>query len=506
MTDTADTTRRRVLLGLGTAATAGLAGCGGQGGGDATSTPTATATETATPTETPTETATETPSGSASLRVAHMSPNAPNVDVYADGSAVLEDVAFGAVSDYLEVPAGERQLRITPAGQSGTTVFEGAVPVESGTAYTVAAVGEVGDMADQPFEPLVLEDDNSDPGGDMARVRLVHASPDAPAVDVTLASNGDVLFDGVAFGESGYVTVPAGDYTLQIRGDTDSNDGDVVAEFDVSLDGGQVYTGFAAGYLSPDDEPADTAFDLIVANDTGGGMMESPDPASLRVAHMSPNAPNVDIYADGSAVLEDVAFGAVSDYLEVPAGERQVRITPAGQSGTTVFEGAVPVESGTAYTVAAVGEVGDMADQPFEPLVLTDDNSDPGDDMARVRLVHASPDAPAVDVTLASNGDALFDGVAFGESGYVTVPAGDYTLQVRGDTDSNDGDVVAEFDVSLTGGGVYTAFAAGYLSPDDEPADTAFDLLVSQDTGGSMDGSGGNGMSMGAPSGGLLGR
>jgi hypothetical protein len=435
-----------------------------------------------------------------------MSPNAPNVDVYADGSAVLEDVAFGAVSDYLEVPAGERQVRITPAGQSGTTVFEGAVPVESGTAYTVAAVGEVGDMADQPFEPLILTDDNSDPGSDMARVRLVHASPDAPAVDVTLASSGDVLFDGVAFGDSGSVTVPAGDYTLQVRGDTESNDGDVVAEFDVSLAGGEVYTGFAAGYLSPDDDPADAAFDLLVANDTGGGMMESPDPATLRVAHMSPNAPNVDVYADGSAVLEDVAFGAVSDYLEVPAGERQVRITPAGDAETTVFEGAVPVESGTAYTVAAVGEVGDMADQPFEPLVLEDDNSDPGDDMARVRLVHASPDAPAVDVTTGGGmGNTLFDGVAFGDSDSVTVPPGDYTLQIRGDTESNDGDVVAEFDVSLTGGGVYTGFAAGYLSPDDDPSDTAFDLVVSQDAGGSMDGSGGNGMSLDAPSAGPLG-
>ncbi len=39
---------------------------------------------------------------------------------------------------------------------------------------------------------------------------------------------------------------------------------------------------------------------------------------------MSPNAPNVDVYVDGSAVLEDVPFGAVSDYLEVPAGARTV--------------------------------------------------------------------------------------------------------------------------------------------------------------------------------------
>jgi hypothetical protein len=486
MTDTSDTTRRHVLLGLGTVATTALAGCGGNGG-DATATPTETETETETaePTETETETA--------NLRVAHLSPDAPDVDVYADGSAVLEGVSFGTVSAYLEVPAGDRQLRITPAGDEGTTVFEGAVPVEADADYTVAAAGEVGDMADRPFEPLVLADDNATPDDDTARVRLVHASPDAPAVDVTLASNGDALFDGVAYGESGYVEVPAGEYTLQVRGDTEGNDGDVVAEFTFEVDGGEVYTGFAAGYLSPDDESADTPFDLLVARDTQGGMLEVTQPsggtANLRVAHLSPTAPRVDVYADGSAVLEGVSFGTVSAYLEVPAGDRQLRITPAGDEGTTVFEGAVPVEADADYTVAAAGEVGDMADRPFEPLVLADDNATPDDDTARVRLVHASPDAPAVDVTLASNGDALFDGVAYGESGYVEVPAGEYTLQVRGDTEGNDGDVVAEFDVNLGGGTVSTGFAAGYLSPEDDPADTPFDLILATDAGGSMGGS-----------------
>jgi hypothetical protein len=89
-------------------------------------------------------------------------------------------------------------------------------------------------------------------------------------VDITVNSTGDVLFDGVAFGEAGYVEVPANDYTLQIRGDTDNNDGEVVADFDVSLNGGQVYTAFAAGYLTPDDEPQDVSFDLLVTQDTGG--------------------------------------------------------------------------------------------------------------------------------------------------------------------------------------------------------------------------------------------
>jgi hypothetical protein len=492
MSDKSATTRRRVLLGVGTGVAVGLAGCSGSGGGGNTETPTNEGMESATPTETPTPTATATdsptPQGTAMVRVAHVSPDAPNVDVTVDGTTVLENVAFGAVSSYLEVPAGERQVAIAATG-GGATVFEGAVSVEADAAYTVAAAGEVGDGGDEPFAPLVLEDDNSDPGGDTARLRVVHASPDAPNVDVTVASSGDALFDGVAFGESGYVEVPAGDYTVQIRGDTPENDGDVVAGYDLSLAGGQVYTAFAAGYLSPDDEPGDAPFDLLVAQDTGdGGMVDVGTPSGgmgggnsrVRVAHVSPNAPNVDVYVDGSAVLEDVPFTTVSDYLAVPAGTRAVEITAAGDPDASVFAGDVTLEAGTDYTVAAAGEVGDGADEPFAPLVLEDDNSDPGGDTARVRVVHASPDAPAVDVTV-NAGAVLFDGVAFGESGYTEVAGNDYTVQIRGDTPENDGDVVADYDVSLNGGSVYTAFATGYLTPDDEPDDVAFDLLVAQD-------------------------
>jgi hypothetical protein len=215
------------------------------------------------------ETGTETMS-TGSVRAAHMSPDAPNVDIYVDGSAVLEDVAFGTVSGYLDVPAGDREVEITAAGDADTSVFSGTVPVGADTAYTLAAAGEISEGADEPFEVLVLEDDNSAPESGEARVRLVHASPDAPAVDVTLESNGSAVYDGVEYGSSEYAAVPAGDYTLQVRGDTENNDGDVAASFDVSVADGEVYTAFAAGYLTPDDEPADTGFDLVVAQDTSG--------------------------------------------------------------------------------------------------------------------------------------------------------------------------------------------------------------------------------------------
>jgi hypothetical protein len=94
----------------------------------------------------------------------------------------------------------------------------------------------------------VLEDDLSDPGED-ARVRLVHASPDAPAVDVTAEDGETILFEDVEFGEAGAVEVPAGEYTLEIRPATENDNGDVVAEFDVAPEARNVYSAFAVGYL-----------------------------------------------------------------------------------------------------------------------------------------------------------------------------------------------------------------------------------------------------------------
>ncbi len=475
-----DTSRRNVLLGLGTAATVGLAGCGGSEGGG-----TPTGTETATGTAPGTETGTDDGgmSGTAMVRVAHMSPDAPNVDVYVDDSRVLSDVAFGTTSGYLEVGAGEHQVKITAAGDESTVVYDEPVTVAADTSYTIAAAGEISDGADEAFSPLVLEDDTSDPGSDTARLTLAHVSPDAPAVDVTAAGGDTVLFDGVAYSQSGSVEVPAGDYTVQVRGDTDSNDGDVVAEFDVSLEGGETYTAFAAGYLTPDDEPADTAFDLRFAESMS--MDDMSDPAMVRVAHMSPDAPNVDVYVDDSRVLSDVAFGAQSGYLDVPAGERQVKITAAGDESTVVYDEPLTVQPGTPYTVVAAGEISDGADEAFSPLVLEDDNSAPANGKARLRVVHVSPDAPNVDVT-ASDGDVvLFDNVPYGASGTTEVGAGTYEVEIRPDSEGNDADPAAEFpDTTLEAGQIYTAYAAGYLSPDDEPGSEGFDLLVTSDAGG----------------------
>jgi len=257
------TTRRRVLLGVGTTTAVALAGCSG-GGDDGEADDDGT--------DTDSDGGGTMSDDQAFLRVLHLSPNGGSVDIYVDGEITAEGLGFGAVApsgEYLPVDTGERRVRVTPAGDEETTVAERTVSLDAGTGYTVAAIGEVGDEADRAFELLALTDDNSAPEEGMARVRVLHASPDAPAVDVTAGDGETVLFDGVAYGESGYTSVPADSYTLEIRGDTDSNDGEAVYTQSVTLDAGQVYTAAAVGYLTRDDDPTETGFGIVLERDTG---------------------------------------------------------------------------------------------------------------------------------------------------------------------------------------------------------------------------------------------
>ena len=233
-----------------------------------------------------------------------------------------------------------------------------------------------------------------------------------------------------------------------------------------------------------------TGMNETEGNETDGGMEEETEMANVRVAHLSPDAPNVDVYVDGEAVLEDVAFRDVSDYLALQPGSYDVQITAAGDQEEVLYDDTLQVEAAN-YTVAAIGEASEE-NQPLAVEVYEDDLSDPGEN-ARIRGIHAAPDAPAVDVIGADSGDALFEDLAFGESQTAEAPPGSYTFEVV-PAGEDDADPVAEFDATVEAGTVYSAFAVGYVEPDDAPADEAFGVEIVEDsTGMGMNGEGGMG-------------
>ena len=215
----------------------------------------------------------------AKVRVGHFSPDAPAVDVYANGGAILTEVPFGVLSDYLEVPAGTYTIEVVAAGADPA---DGAVigPVDldfgAGSMTTVAATNTL-----ENIEAQVLLDEPAPQDG-IAQVRVVHFSADAPAVDIAL-DGGDVVVPELTYpNAAGYLDLPEGEYDLEIRA---AGTEDVAFDIDpLTLDGGNSFTVFAIGSL------ADGSFTVLPALDATEMMDDEMAEGDEEMAEESPEA------------------------------------------------------------------------------------------------------------------------------------------------------------------------------------------------------------------------
>jgi hypothetical protein len=430
------------------------------------------------------------PTAPARLRVVHASPDAPAVDVYAEGSTtpLLSDLSYGEVSGYLEVDAGSYNLLVRPAGQpTAEPVYEtGALTLAAGADITAVAAGLVGstDSADS-FRVLALAEGFATPGADQAQVRIVHAGADAPTVGIDVGDD-DPAAPEVAslarFADTGAagVALPAGQ-ALQVGIAAGGNR--VTAFTTPALPAGGELFLIAAGRLGDLPRTA-TGFAVIAVGPSGlvGIVKQNPVVYAL---HASPDAPAVDVRnADGDGVVAaDLAFGELAR-AQVPPGAYTLDVYAAGSPpGTPAASAAVPaLAAGGRYLAIASGFLSPVGDEaPFQLIALEDQLAVTATG-ARVRVVHASPDAPAVNVgTLTAGGSTLAEpvlvpGLAFPTATAaegLAVPAAALRLGVSAAPSTA---AVAAFPVTTVDGLRAFAVAAGALSPGDGEA--SFRLLI----------------------------
>ncbi len=148
-------------------------------------------------------------------------------------------------------------------------------------------------------------------------------------------------------------------------------------------------------------------------------------PAMFRVLHASPNAPAVDVYANGNRILQNVSYKDLSDYMSVSPGRYRIDIFRAGQTARPILSQNVTLEPATLYTVAAAGDASNLR------LIPAVDNQRITEGMAKVRFWHLSPDAPAVDIAI-KGGSVLFKNISFGKtSDYIELPPATADVEVR---------------------------------------------------------------------------
>jgi hypothetical protein len=167
-------------------------------------------------------------SGYGWVRLAHLSPNTPPVDVYLysygkpNAMIVLHHVSYGTVSPYERVPHGEYTvaMRGVGASPSSTPVLSNNLMVHPGHAYTVAGMG--------PYKALrlqVLDDQLTTPRG-KSLVRVIQAS--LKEHHVTVTAGRATLANDLAFASvTGYGTDKPGTWMVHAKGGTESWSGQV---------------------------------------------------------------------------------------------------------------------------------------------------------------------------------------------------------------------------------------------------------------------------------------
>jgi hypothetical protein len=175
------------------------------------------------------------------------------VDVFVNGDATLEGFEPGDVAGPLELPAGDYDLAIAPAGEGiEAAVLTGTATVTDGLNASIIANL---DADGNPTINIFVNDTSPIAAGE-SRLVVRHTAA-APTVDILLA-DGTELFTGVSNPAEGQVDVPAGTYDVEIAPTGAGVDGSVFSAPGVELPEGTARIVYATGNI------ADGTFGLVV--------------------------------------------------------------------------------------------------------------------------------------------------------------------------------------------------------------------------------------------------
>lgn len=176
-----------------------------------------------------------------------------------------------------------------------------------------------------------------------AKVMVVHASPDAPGVDI-LIDNSKVSEAILTFPKNtGYLEVDPGVRNIKVNAAGTSNS---VINADVTLNEGINYSVFAVNTL-------DKIEAVIVEDDLTA---PASGKAHVRFAHLSPDAPAVDVALKGGAVLfPNFSFKTFSNFTPIDAGSYTLEVRLAGTETVALELPPISLASGKIYTIFARG-------------------------------------------------------------------------------------------------------------------------------------------------------
>lgn len=220
------------------------------------------------------------------------------------------------------------------------------VPLAVLAVLTVVSLAGCGEDGNNPVAPV-----------QQARVMAVHASPDAPAVDLLV--DGTVAGSGLAFpNNTSYLTVNAGTRNVKVNVSGTST---TVINADLPVAAGTNVSVFANG-------PVSSIGALVIADDLTA---PASGKAHIRFVHLSPDAPAVDVAVTGGPVVfANKSFQQYTPFTPVDAGSYELEVRPAGSSTVVLDLPAITLQAGKIYTVFAKGFLSGSGSQALGAQII----------------------------------------------------------------------------------------------------------------------------------------
>ncbi|WP_298838634.1 DUF4397 domain-containing protein [Clostridium sp.] len=177
-------------------------------------------------------------------------------------------------------------------------------------------------------------------------IRVLHASPNSPAVDVYI--NDILKFKNLTYSTfTNYVEVMTGNYNIKLY--PAGTKTIPVLNKNVFIPPGKIYTVAAIGTLPN--------IDLLLVLEP---KVNNPsDNAYIKFTHLSPNAGAVDVtLPNGKILFKNVAYKESTDYMQVPPGTYTFEVRPTGTKKTVLYIPNVRLKPQRFYTVYAIGLAG----------------------------------------------------------------------------------------------------------------------------------------------------
>lgn len=176
----------------------------------------------------------------------------------------------------------------------------------------------------------------------------------------------------------------------------------------------------------------------------------------VRLFNALPENKDVDIYADGILLFENIGFKEFTKYVYAILGTHRVEIYETGEISNPILATEMNLPVGQIFTLAII-----ESDGEYSLLVVKDDiNEVPSSQNAVGRSVNILDGSYAIDLLF--NGEPSVSNITYkDETPYVFIPSGIYKITVK---ESVTGNVLLEKNIEFKVNRIYTLYIVGNTS------------------------------------------